>query len=80
MASLIYDFPNLPPDVQEKIWNSPGLPPPDGVVPDFENPSNRNGEAIALAVVCLFLATTAFLSRAYSRVFIIKKVEMQDCT
>ncbi|KAI1458575.1 hypothetical protein F4805DRAFT_118246 [Annulohypoxylon moriforme] len=39
---------------------------------------NGNGGAIALAVVCLTLATTAGLLRAYARIFVVKKLHIED--
>lgn len=80
MASVIQNFPNLPPEVQEQILNGPARAPPPGVVPNFDNPPNRTPEAIAVIVVCLFFSTAAVLGRIYSRVFILKKVRLEDCT
>ncbi|KAF5870083.1 uncharacterized protein Bfra_010230 [Botrytis fragariae] len=78
MASAILDFPNLPAAVQQQILNGPSLMPPKGVIPNFTNPSNRNREAIIVGAVCLALSTAATLGRIYSRIFITKKVELQD--
>ncbi|THV53998.1 hypothetical protein BGAL_0037g00420 [Botrytis galanthina] len=78
MASIILDFPNLPAAVQQQILNGPSLMPPKGVLPNFTNPSNSNHEAIIVGAVCLALSTAATLGRAYSRIFITKKVELQD--
>ncbi|GAB1315321.1 hypothetical protein MFIFM68171_05531 [Madurella fahalii] len=78
MASIIQNFPNLPPAVQEQIFNGPARAPPPGVVPNFDNPPNRTSEAIAVIVLCLFLSTTAVLGRIYSKVFILKKVRLED--
>lgn len=79
MAGTIKDFPNLPPAVQELIYNGPALAPPAGVTPNFKNPPNRNGEALAVVTLCLVCSTVVALGRAYSRIFISKKVELQDC-
>lgn len=79
MASLILNFPNLPAAVQQQILNGPSLMPPKGIVPDFTNPPNNNHEAIAVGAVCVALSTAAVLGRVYSRIFITKKAELQDC-
>ncbi|KAI1088163.1 hypothetical protein F5B19DRAFT_26596 [Rostrohypoxylon terebratum] len=80
MADIIQNFPNLPSSVQQQILDGPALAPPSGVKPNFIDPPNRNYEAIAVVVVCLFLSTIAAVGRAYSRTFVTKKVELQDCT
>ncbi|KAF7884388.1 uncharacterized protein EAF02_004724 [Botrytis sinoallii] len=78
MASVFLDFPNLPTAVQQQILNGPSLMPPEGIIPNFTNPSNSNHEAIIVGAVCLALSTAATLGRIYSRIFITKKVELQD--
>ncbi|KAI0882849.1 uncharacterized protein GGS22DRAFT_41758 [Annulohypoxylon maeteangense] len=78
MSSIIFNFPNLPPALQQQILDGPALAPPDGVTPVFKNPPNRNGQAIAVLVVCLFLSTMAAIGRAYSRTFVMKRVQLQD--
>ncbi|KXX79711.1 hypothetical protein MMYC01_203806 [Madurella mycetomatis] len=78
MASIIQNFPNLPPELQEQILNGPARAPPPGVVPNFDNPPNRTPEAIAVIAVCLFFSTAAVLLRIYSRVFILRKVRLED--
>ncbi|KAI1453479.1 hypothetical protein F4805DRAFT_443350 [Annulohypoxylon moriforme] len=78
MSSVLQNFPNLPIALQQKILNGPALAPPDGVTPNFIDPPNKNYEAIAVLVVCLFLSTAAAIGRAYSRTFVTKKVQLQD--
>lgn len=73
------NFPNYPPEVQEAILNGPALTPPDGVVSDFDNPANHNAEALAVAAVCISLALVAACLRAYSRIFVAKKLQLEDC-
>lgn len=73
------NFPNYPPAVQDAILNGPALTPPDGVVSDFDNPSNHNTEALVLAVVCISLALVAAFLRAYSRLFVSQNVHLEDC-
>lgn len=79
MADLILNFPNLPPAIQQQILDGPALAPPKGVIPNLKNPPNSNVEAIVVLVVCLFLSTVAGLFRAYTRIFIVRKVYLQDC-
>jgi hypothetical protein len=51
---------------REAVLNMPAMEPPDGVEPNFSNPSNRNDLANGVAISCLVLTTLAFLVRAYS--------------
>lgn len=75
----ITDFPNLPPDVQQEILNGPGLPPPEGVKPDFTKPENQPSVTIGVSVVCLALVTFSVAARAYSRVVFVRKLRVEDC-
>lgn len=77
--SSIYDFPNLPLAVQQAILNGPAETPPDGTIPDFTNPPNRNGVALAIIVVCISLTALALLCRVYSRAFLVKRLHIEDC-
>ncbi|KAF3061048.1 hypothetical protein GL218_02993 [Daldinia childiae] len=69
---------SISPEVLQAILNGPSAIPPEGVVQNLDNPPNGNGRAIALVVVCLFLVMTAALMRAYSRIFIVKKLHIED--
>ncbi|KAI1176832.1 hypothetical protein F4777DRAFT_544396 [Nemania sp. FL0916] len=72
------DSTQIPPAVLQGILDGPSTVPPDGIIPNFDNPANGNAGAIALAVICYSLASTAGLLRAYSRIFILKKVRLED--
>ncbi|KAI0832163.1 hypothetical protein F5Y06DRAFT_281187 [Hypoxylon sp. FL0890] len=56
----------------------PALQPPDGVTPNFDNPPKYNTSGYALCSFFLALATVAVLLRAYARVFVAKKVRLED--
>jgi hypothetical protein len=77
--NAIANFPNLSPQEQQAILRGPGLPPPDDVDFDFENPPNGNKVGIALIVLCLSFSVPAILGRGYTRVVIQKKVHLEDC-
>ncbi|KAI0392476.1 hypothetical protein F5Y17DRAFT_459798 [Xylariaceae sp. FL0594] len=58
--------------------NQPAFSPPPGVVPNLLNPPNGNVQAhVGLAISLLVVALGVSL-RAYSRVFCIKKVKIED--
>ncbi|KAI1754179.1 cytochrome P450 [Xylaria castorea] len=63
----------------EQQLNGPALAPPDGVVPNFTNPPNEDALGIAVISICLVLATTAGLLRAYSRIIVTAKLRIEDC-
>lgn len=73
------NFFDLPPQAQEQILNGPGLAPPEGTIPNLVDPPNRDGMAIAIAVVCLFLGTMVGVLRAFSRLCVSRKLHLEDC-
>lgn len=73
------NFPNYPPAVQQAILDGPAMVPPNGTIPDFDDPPNSNSLGIGIGVMCLFLGTTTFFLRVYSRIFIVKKLQIEDC-
>ncbi|KAI1410706.1 hypothetical protein F5Y13DRAFT_70998 [Hypoxylon sp. FL1857] len=58
--------------------STPALQPPDGVIPNFDNPPNKNYIAQAVVPLCLVLTTIAVFLRVYSRIFFIKKIGVPD--
>jgi hypothetical protein len=59
--------------------NQPALSPPPGVVPNFDDPPNGNVQAhFGIAISLVLVASSASL-RAYSRIFCIKQVKLEDC-
>jgi hypothetical protein len=69
----------LPLEEQMRIMNGPALPPPQGIVPNLDNPPNQNAlGVVALTILFVFPVVSALL-RAYSRVVLIKIVRWEDC-
>ncbi|KAJ8129492.1 hypothetical protein O1611_g4138 [Lasiodiplodia mahajangana] len=69
----------LPPDAQNDVLNGPALAPPTAdIVPNFEHPPNINPFARVITAIALVLVTIAVGLRAYAKVFIVKKVRLQD--
>ena len=75
----LHRFPDLSPAEQQAILDGPALTPPQGGSPNLDNPTNRNGTAIAVSVVCLFLLVLSVLIRTYSRLFLVRKWRIEDC-
>jgi hypothetical protein len=59
--------------------DAPTLPPPPGVVPDFDHPPNKNYLGILTNLVCLIATATLMTLRAYTKVYCQKKVRVEDC-
>ncbi|KAI5925800.1 hypothetical protein F4810DRAFT_699997 [Camillea tinctor] len=71
-------FSDLSASEQDALLNGPALAPPNGVQPNFENPSNLNAGAFAVVSICLALTTACIALRIWARVLIVKKIEVED--
>ncbi|KAI0005179.1 hypothetical protein F4779DRAFT_55561 [Xylariaceae sp. FL0662B] len=69
---------SLPPEGQREFLDGPALHPPTGIKPNFDNPPNLNALVRGVISVCLALATIAITLRVYSRVFVIRKIHLED--
>lgn len=78
MSDIADFFASLPPEAKEAYLNGPAHVPPHGVVPDFENPQNHNGMAIAVVTTGFIIASALFFVRVYARLFCFKKVHIED--
>jgi hypothetical protein len=58
--------------------NDPAMPPPRGVQPNFVNPPTLMREVIITAVFALTLMTTCVVLRAYVKIFILRKQQIED--
>ncbi|KAF2868356.1 hypothetical protein BDV95DRAFT_621399 [Massariosphaeria phaeospora] len=66
------------PAAVQAFLKGPSSKAPPGVVQNLDNPSNRNGQALAVAIVCIALSAGATIARLYSRLFITKKLRIED--
>lgn len=73
------DFSSIPPSELENALNGPALPPPEGVVPNFDNPPNEGAMALGTLFASLILATALLLIRFYARLFVVKRTHLGDC-
>ncbi|KAI1426442.1 hypothetical protein F5Y12DRAFT_794340 [Xylaria sp. FL1777] len=69
---------DLTPPKFDPILNQPGLAPPSQVLPEFENPPNRNGLAISVVALCASVGTILVSIRLYSRVFGASRLKLED--
>lgn len=70
---------NLTPLEIEIILNSPALAPPPGQETNFEHPISISIYAVLAAGISIFLTSLAIMVRFYTKHFIIKKFEWEDC-
>ncbi|KAI1747027.1 hypothetical protein F4782DRAFT_535808 [Xylaria castorea] len=56
----------------QAILNSPALPPPANVHPNFENPPNNNRLALGITIAALVVTTLAVLMRIHSWIYVMK--------
>jgi hypothetical protein len=71
-------FNDLHPEQQQQILQGPAMQPPDDDPPQFDNPPNQNAFGIAIVTLCLVITAFCFLVRAYSRIFILRRIRLED--
>jgi hypothetical protein len=69
----------LSPEVIQALLNGPGLAPPPGEVPNLKDPPNERTTMIVVNTVYLVLTTVAIFIRMYTKGFIARRVEVEDC-
>lgn len=77
VANMSYPFFSVLPR-QAISLDGPTIAPPEGSVPDFDNPPNGNSVAIAIITVCVVVSSMLFLLRFYAK-FLTKKPNASDC-
>ncbi|KAI1384386.1 uncharacterized protein F4822DRAFT_432933 [Hypoxylon trugodes] len=62
----------------EAFLDTPAMPAPEGVTPVFDNPPNQNSLGITVLTVCLVISTVCVCLRAYARVYLLRKVQVEE--
>lgn len=73
------DLSSIPPGQLQDVLDRPALLPPEGVVPNFDNPPNKNTLELGVQFTCLGVATIFLLVRFYVRLVVMKKTHLGDC-
>jgi hypothetical protein len=69
-----------PNGIPSEIWNLPALPPPKGMMPNFEHPENKDAQIIVMNSVFLSLMLAAVVVRFITRQLQEKKIAgMEVC-
>lgn len=80
MSSISTDLSKLPPEVLQQLSNMPSIPPPPGVIPNFQNPETSKNTQIISTGFILGLVVIFFFNRAYAKVFLMRKLTWDDAT
>ncbi len=70
---------SLSPEQLQQLLDGPAGTPPDGVIPNLNNPSNLDTYVILTISVCMTLATVAVLLRMYTKILITRSLAYEDC-
>jgi hypothetical protein len=54
-------------------------PPPEGVIPNFDNPESIAPRVIVTALVCPVVAVLFVLMRSYTKKVIFNRFDLDDC-
>lgn len=68
-----------PEELLEARLNGPAMAPPPGLYSNFIDPSNLDVYVIITLVFCMTFSTVAVLVRMYTKIFLIRKVLVEDC-
>lgn len=68
-----------PAELLEARLNGPAMAPPAGLYSNFKDPSNMNDYIIMTLVFCMTFSTVSVLVRMYTKLFLIRKVLLEDC-
>ncbi len=63
----------------EALLNGPAGPPPPGVRSNFNDPANLNDLVILTLTLCLVFAALTVLMRTYTKLFLIRSWDYEDC-
>ena len=63
----------------QAMLNGPAEAPPPGVTPNFHDPSSISNYSILVLVLGLTFSTLAILLRTYTKIFLTRTRECEDC-
>jgi hypothetical protein len=66
-------------DMRGSNLDMPALAPPPGVVPNFIDPPTNRAAIFVVFVTCLVIMTLAVAIRMYTKIFMLKKLAIEDC-
>ncbi|KAI0552506.1 hypothetical protein F4679DRAFT_534337 [Xylaria curta] len=72
------DFSAIPPGQLQSVLDGPAIPPPAGVVPNFDERANGDGIAVFAIFLCTIAASIAFILRIYARFWKLRQQHFGD--
>ena len=57
----------------------PAMLPPPGVVPNFTDPPSSAGSLGAGVGVMIFIGTLGFAARMFTKIYVMKQMQLEDC-
>ncbi|TGJ78622.1 hypothetical protein E0Z10_g10142 [Xylaria hypoxylon] len=69
---------SLQPAQQQAILDGPALPPPPGILSNFDDPANMNSLTLAVISAAVVLGTLAVLIRVYAKVISARRARLED--
>ncbi|KAF3021943.1 hypothetical protein E8E14_008908 [Neopestalotiopsis sp. 37M] len=80
MSDLAAVLASLPASERDAFLDGPALTPPNGIIPNFDNPPNGSQNRMSAAVisVCLAVMIIVVAIRAYVKIFCVKKFHIED--
>ena len=59
--------------------HTPAAKPPPGLTSNFVNPPNQKDIVLVYTTLFTVIATLGIAARMYTRIWVIKKVQLEDC-
>ncbi|KAI1810884.1 hypothetical protein GGS20DRAFT_148762 [Poronia punctata] len=78
MADPAIAFHNLSPEQQQAALNDSALPPPNGIIPNFEHPPNESSIAHGVLATVIVVTTTFIFLAAYGKAVHTRRVYFED--
>lgn len=69
----------LTPEELASLTDVPVTQPPDGQVPDLDNPVQYDQPFFVVTSILLVVSFLLFLNRSYCKIFIVRKLTWDDC-
>jgi hypothetical protein len=80
MAAVASAPASIPSSLLPIILDSPAASTPDGEAPNFIDPPNLHVQIYVTLVLCLVLTTVTLAARIYTKAYIIRSLDWDDCT
>lgn len=78
MSQISTDLSNAPPEVLQYLANTPAIPAPMNVLPNFVDPETRKNTQVVTTSVILAFMLIFFFNRVYTKLFLMKKLTLDD--